>query len=160
MVPYVLVLVGALVVALAGVGLRSILTGDDPPAASGSTGTGGPAGAACKEQSELRVVAAPEIVAAVRAAGSDLTATACVHLSVTGAAGDEGLRLVSEGRADAWVPDSSTWVDLTGTSGHPASPHYSDQLSTWAAGRQFPWPFSAAATQADARSRLTLQPSA
>lgn len=56
--------------------------------------------------------------------------------------------------------DSSTWVDLTGTSGHPASPHYSDQLSAWAAGRQFPWPFSAAATQADARSRLTLQPSA
>ena len=56
--------------------------------------------------------------------------------------------------------DSSTWVDLTGTSGHPASPHYSDQLAAWAAGRQFPWPFTAAATQADAVSRLTLQPSA
>ncbi len=56
--------------------------------------------------------------------------------------------------------DSSTWVDLTGVSGHPASPHYADQLSAWAAGRQFPWPFSAAATQADAASRLTLRPSA
>ena len=56
--------------------------------------------------------------------------------------------------------DSSTWVDLTGTSGHPASPHYADQLPAWAAGRQFPWPFSVAAVQADASSRLTLQPSA
>jgi len=54
--------------------------------------------------------------------------------------------------------DSSTWVNLTGSSGHPASGHYSDQLSAWAAGRTFPWPFSSAATEADAVDRLTLRP--
>lgn len=52
--------------------------------------------------------------------------------------------------------DSSTWVNLTGTSGHPASVHYDDQLPAWARGEQFPWPFSAAAVEADAVDRLTL----
>ena len=28
--------------------------------------------------------------------------------------------------------DSSTWVNLTGTSGHPASVHYTDQFEAWA----------------------------
>ena len=54
--------------------------------------------------------------------------------------------------------DSSTWVTLTGTSGHPASPHYADQLGAWADGTTFPWPFSSAATEADAVDRLTLTP--
>lgn len=54
--------------------------------------------------------------------------------------------------------DSSTWVNLTGTSGHPASAHYADQFGAWATGRTFPWPFSAAATSADAVSTLTLRP--
>jgi penicillin amidase len=54
--------------------------------------------------------------------------------------------------------NSSTWVNLTGTSGHPASNHYADQLDAWANGRTFPWPFTAAATGADAAERLTLQP--
>ncbi len=54
--------------------------------------------------------------------------------------------------------DSSTWVNLTGTSGHPASVHYDDQLAAWAAGEQFPWPYSAAAVEADAVNRLTLVP--
>ncbi|QGQ20180.1 penicillin acylase family protein [Cellulomonas sp. JZ18] len=54
--------------------------------------------------------------------------------------------------------DSSTWVNLTGTSGHPASVHYDDQLPAWARGEQFPWPFSAAAVEADAVDRLTLVP--
>lgn len=54
--------------------------------------------------------------------------------------------------------DSSTWVNLTGTSGHPASDHYADQLPAWAEGRTFAWPFSSAATGADAAARLTLRP--
>ncbi len=54
--------------------------------------------------------------------------------------------------------DSSTWVNLTGTSGHPGSVHYDDQLDAWARGDQFPWPFSAAAVEADAVDRLTLVP--
>ncbi|GIG38706.1 penicillin amidase [Cellulomonas phragmiteti] len=54
--------------------------------------------------------------------------------------------------------DSSTWVNLTGTSGHPASKHYDDQFEAWAQGRQFPWPFSEAAVRADAVDRQTLVP--
>ena len=54
--------------------------------------------------------------------------------------------------------DASTWVTLTGTSGHPASPHYADQFGAWSRGETFPWPFSAAAVQADAAHRLTLTP--
>ncbi len=54
--------------------------------------------------------------------------------------------------------DSSTWVNLTGVSGHPASSHYADQFAAWASGETFPWPFSAAATTADADDTLTLQP--
>jgi penicillin amidase len=54
--------------------------------------------------------------------------------------------------------DASTWVTLTGTSGHPASVHYADQLGPWSRGETFPWPFTRAATGADARDRLTLTP--
>jgi penicillin amidase len=56
--------------------------------------------------------------------------------------------------------DASTWVNLTGTSGHPASPHYDDQLDDWAAGRTFPWPFTADATEDASTDRLTLRPPA
>ncbi|MBO9570178.1 MAG: penicillin acylase family protein [Cellulomonas iranensis] len=54
--------------------------------------------------------------------------------------------------------DSSTWVNLTGTSGHPASVHYADQLEAWARGEQFAWPYSGAAVEADAVTHLTLTP--
>lgn len=35
--------------------------------------------------------------------------------------------------------DASTWVSLTGISGHPASSHYADQLGAWSDGRSYPW---------------------
>jgi penicillin amidase len=54
--------------------------------------------------------------------------------------------------------DASTWVTLTGTSGHPASVHYADQFGPWSRGETFPWLFTQAATEADARDRLTLTP--
>lgn len=54
--------------------------------------------------------------------------------------------------------DASTWVTLTGTSGHPASVHYADQFGPWSRGETFPWPFTQAATEADVRDRLTLTP--
>jgi penicillin G amidase len=60
--------------------------------------------------------------------------------------------------ADLGDLDSSTWVNLTGSSGHPASEHYTDQFAAWAHGETFPWPFSPAAVQADAKHRLTLRP--
>lgn len=54
--------------------------------------------------------------------------------------------------------DRSTWVVVTGASGHPASPHYDDQLETWAAGESYAWPFSPDAVTAAGKDELTLKP--
>lgn len=54
--------------------------------------------------------------------------------------------------------DSSTWVTLTGTSGHPGSVHYTDQFDAWAHGRTFAWPFGEAAVRDAAVRELTLRP--
>ena len=69
-----------------------------------------------------------------------------------------------------WVPsmrmvvsladlDTSTWVNLTGASGHAFSPHYTDQAELWADGRTRPWAFSADAVDEATQDRLTLTPS-
>jgi penicillin amidase len=68
-----------------------------------------------------------------------------------------------------WVPsmrqvvdlsdfDASTWVNLTGASGHAYNPHYVDQLDSWVAGEQYPWAFSREAVDAEAADVLILQP--
>ncbi len=68
-----------------------------------------------------------------------------------------------------WVPsmrmvvdlsdlDASTWVDLTGVSGHPWSAHYGDQTQAWADGETFVWPFSRRAVDEAAVDTLTLSP--
>jgi penicillin amidase len=54
--------------------------------------------------------------------------------------------------------DGSTWVASTGVSGHPASAHYDDQLSAWAAGETFAWPFSRAAVEEASEESMTLVP--
>lgn len=54
--------------------------------------------------------------------------------------------------------DASTWVVVTGASGHPASSHYEDQLSTWAAGDSYTWRSSRAAVEAESEDELTLTP--
>jgi penicillin amidase len=54
--------------------------------------------------------------------------------------------------------DSGTWVNVTGTSGHPASTHYADQLGAWVEGRQFPWPFTGQAVADATRATLVLRP--
>ncbi len=54
--------------------------------------------------------------------------------------------------------DRSTWVTVTGTSGHPASKHYADQLSTWARGETYTWPFSTEAVAEASKDELTLVP--
>ncbi|ROR73402.1 penicillin acylase family protein [Bogoriella caseilytica] len=54
--------------------------------------------------------------------------------------------------------DDSTWVTSTGTSGHPASRHYDDQIAAWAAGETFVWPQSSEAVQEAAASELVLSP--
>jgi penicillin amidase len=68
-----------------------------------------------------------------------------------------------------WVPsmrqvvdlsdfDASTWVNLTGASGHAYNAHYADQVDAWLAGEQFPWAFTRAAVDAEAVDVLTLTP--
>lgn len=54
--------------------------------------------------------------------------------------------------------DASTWVNLTGISGHPGSVHYTDQLRAWAQGRSYPWPFSPDAVREAAADTRRLQP--
>jgi penicillin amidase len=54
--------------------------------------------------------------------------------------------------------DRSTWVTVTGASGHPASRHYADQLRTWADGETYPWPFSVDAVAEAGKDELTLVP--
>jgi penicillin amidase len=54
--------------------------------------------------------------------------------------------------------DESTWVNQTGTSGHPYSAHYVDQLDAWAAGETFPWPFSRGAVEQARQDVLVLSP--
>jgi penicillin amidase len=56
--------------------------------------------------------------------------------------------------------DSSTWVHLTGASGHAYDPHYADQLDAWQRGTTYPWAFTSDAVRAAARDHLVLQPSA
>ena len=54
--------------------------------------------------------------------------------------------------------DDSTWIHLTGASGHAFHEHYTDQTANWAAGVQRPWAFSAAAVKAATVDTLVLTP--
>jgi penicillin amidase len=55
--------------------------------------------------------------------------------------------------------DDSTWVNLTGASGHAFDATYRDQTEAWVTGQQYPWPFSRQAVEESTRDMLTLQPS-
>jgi penicillin amidase len=79
--------------------------------------------------------------------------------------------VASEGYEVNWVPsmrmvldlsdlDRSTWVNLTGASGHAYHRNYVDQLDAWAEGRTFPFPFTAAAVKAATTDTLILKPAA
>ena len=68
-----------------------------------------------------------------------------------------------------WVPsmrmvvdlhdlDASTWVNLTGASGHAFNPHYDDQASLWQRGATRPWPFGITAVAEAAVESLQLRP--
>ncbi|MFP4235383.1 MAG: penicillin acylase family protein [Nitriliruptoraceae bacterium] len=68
-----------------------------------------------------------------------------------------------------WVPsmrylvdlgdlDAGRWIHISGQSGRPFSPHYTDQAEPWARGETLPIRFSAAAVEAAATDRLMLRP--
>jgi penicillin G amidase len=68
-----------------------------------------------------------------------------------------------------WVPsmrllvdlgdrDAGRWIHLTGQSGRPFHPHYTDQAETWRDGGTLPIAFTPEAVEAAAVDRLTLHP--
>jgi penicillin G amidase len=68
-----------------------------------------------------------------------------------------------------WVPsmrqvisladfDDSTWVNLTGASGHAFHPNYVDQTPLWQAHETRSWPFTTAAVKKATKDTLTLTP--
>ena len=74
-----------------------------------------------------------------------------------------------EGYEVTWVPsmrmvidladlDAGRWIQLTGQSGRPFHPHYTDQAEAWRDGDTIPIAFSAAAVEAAAVERLKLVP--
>ncbi len=52
--------------------------------------------------------------------------------------------------------DTSTWVNLTGASGHAFDEHYTDQTELWARGETLPWPFGRESVDAAGEDRLRL----
>ncbi|MCX7521920.1 penicillin acylase family protein [Microbacterium sp. STN6] len=54
--------------------------------------------------------------------------------------------------------DRSTWINLTGESGHAFHPNYIDQTPLWQHHKTRPWPFSPKAVIAAAKNTLTLNP--
>jgi penicillin G amidase len=54
--------------------------------------------------------------------------------------------------------DASTWVNLTGASGHAYDRNYADQLDAWQSGQTFPFPFTEPAVLVATRQTLTLTP--
>ncbi|GAA1502826.1 penicillin acylase family protein [Agromyces terreus] len=74
-----------------------------------------------------------------------------------------------EGYAVDWVPsmrmvvdlddlDASTWINLTGASGHAFHPNYTDQAPLWQHGETRTWPFSLDAVRDAAQETLNLLP--
>lgn len=74
----------------------------------------------------------------------------------------------SQGYGVDWVPsmrmvvdlddvDRSTWINLTGASGHAFHPNYDDQAPLWQRGETRQWPFTLDAIVASARDTLLLR---
>lgn len=68
-----------------------------------------------------------------------------------------------------WVPsmrmvanlanfDESSWINLTGASGHAYHPNYTDQTDKWANGEQYPWAFSEKAVEKATDDKMALTP--
>ncbi|HTJ66097.1 MAG TPA: penicillin acylase family protein [Actinospica sp.] len=90
------------------------------------------------------------------AGGSAIVDANGFDLQATGFAVDElpSMRMV----VDLSNFDDSTWVNLTGASGHVGDANYLDQLPLWQNQKTLPWPYSRAAVQAATKNTLTLEP--
>ncbi|MDT0379434.1 penicillin acylase family protein [Streptomyces sp. DSM 42041] len=69
----------------------------------------------------------------------------------------------------SWVPsmrmvvnlddfDESSWINLTGASGHTYHPHYVDQTDLWAEGEQLPWAYGDQAVEKGTEDKMVLMP--
>ena len=54
--------------------------------------------------------------------------------------------------------DASTWINLTGNSGHAFHPNYDDQLEPWSRGETLPFVVSEDAVREATVDELTLNP--
>ncbi|MFK5688769.1 penicillin acylase family protein [Ornithinimicrobium sp. LYQ92] len=54
--------------------------------------------------------------------------------------------------------DASSWVNQTGTSGHPFHPNYDDQTQAWLEGSSYPWAFTREAVEERGVQTLVLTP--
>ena len=73
------------------------------------------------------------------------------YLALSGA----GYRLVAD---LSTTPPTLRAIDASSQSGHPGSPHYSDQFADWQAGRYYELPLDRQAAEAATRPAATLQP--
>jgi penicillin G amidase len=82
-------------------------------------------------------------------------------VNATGTSGDSWEQV--SGASYREILDTSDWdqsvaVNTPGQSGQPGSPHYSDLLPLWDAGKYFPLLYSKKAVEAQTTDRLTLEP--
>ncbi len=82
-------------------------------------------------------------------------------VNATGAYGDSWEQV--SGASYREILDTSNWdqsvaVNTPGQSGQPSSPHYSDLMPLWDAGRYFPLLYSREAVEAETTDRLVLEP--
>ena len=82
-------------------------------------------------------------------------------VNATGTEGDSWEQ--ASGASYREILDTSDWdrsvaVNTPGQSGQPGSPHYSDLMPLWDAGRYFPLAYSRAAVEKQTTDRLTLKP--
>ncbi len=82
-------------------------------------------------------------------------------VNATGAYGDSWEQV--SGASYREILDTSDWdqsvaVNTPGQSGQPGSPHYSDLLPLWSAGRYFPLLYSRKAVEDETTDRLVLEP--
>ncbi len=54
--------------------------------------------------------------------------------------------------------DRSTMTNIPGEVGDPRSPHYSDLIDDWAAGRYHPMPYTRKAVEAVSTEKISLNP--
>ncbi len=54
--------------------------------------------------------------------------------------------------------DQSTWINLTGVSGHPYDKHFMDQFDYWLTGRSYRWPHSLGAIKDSAAAEQKMRP--